>query len=89
MKSQILVYRRVTKPALCCAVPAGAPLPPHVQGPGWEIVGEFDPTSAPAGYRDRQARFAFALQGFFVFTSLAAARTSGMRAHVNAASSNR
>jgi hypothetical protein len=65
---QYTLFRHKTRPELRCAVPAHDGLPKTLQDGTWEQDPDvFDAGSAPAGFEENAARYAIAVQGFYVF----------------------
>ena len=63
-----LLFRHRNMSDFYCVVPEHKPLPPFVQGQGWECVGFMsDSAPPPEGFREEVARFAIAFQGFYAF----------------------
>src|SRR5215211_2477076 len=64
----ISVYRRDGEPGLCCAVPAGEPIPPFVDSGHWRLdATPLDPRSPPQGFDQRAAAEALRSMGFYMF----------------------
>jgi hypothetical protein len=62
------LFRHKSRPQLRCAVPVNQPLPDSLEPDMWEESGTaFDERSAPPGFQESAARYAFAMQGFYIF----------------------
>jgi hypothetical protein len=62
------LFRRTDEPDFCCAVPERLPVPPFIRSPGWKFAGTLEQSSpVPAGFREKAARVALRIQGFYPF----------------------
>ena len=68
------LFRRTSKPDLCCAAPHDAPMPTFLREPGWEFVQVFDGNDPPPGFNEDAVRYSIQLQGFYVFHALSRPR---------------
>jgi hypothetical protein len=64
------LFRRKDTADLYCAVPESRPIPPFIRTPAWEFAGKMDYSRPVPGFRERAAREAMQLWGFYAFNSI-------------------
>jgi hypothetical protein len=61
------VYRHKNRPELSCIVPTDQPLPAALEADMWEEeAAVVDERSAPPDFQESAARYALAIQGFYI-----------------------
>ncbi len=61
------VFRHKSRPELSCIVPTDHPLPAALDAEMWEEEAAIlDERSAPPDFQESAARYAFAIQGFYI-----------------------
>jgi hypothetical protein len=61
------MFQHKTRPGLRCIVAAAQPLPKALAAHMWEEeAANLDEQSAPPGFREGTARYALAVQGFYI-----------------------
>jgi hypothetical protein len=61
------MFQHKTRPGLRCIVAAAKPLPKALAAHMWEEeAANLDEQSAPPGFREGTARYALAVQGFYI-----------------------